>query len=100
MNEKKDGGFKSRKFIMVILTMGFVLVGAIIAMFSAGFAGNYPTYVGGILGGAGLYLAGNVSNDFLASKTKAQIEVAKINHPAPVDSKKINEETSDNNNGE
>lgn len=77
MELKKDGGYKSRKFVITVLAFVFILVGAIIASLWPAFVAQYPTFVGGILGAAAVYLGGNVTNDYLNTKVKATVEVAK-----------------------
>ncbi len=70
--------FKSQKFTIVIITIAAIFVGGVLCGLWPSFAAQYVTFIGGILGAAGLYLAGNVGNDFLATKSRASVQIAHI----------------------
>jgi hypothetical protein len=74
----KDRVYSSRKFIITIFCMILICAGGLLAMHVPSFAPMYATYIGGILGALGLFITGNVSNDFLNNKTKANVEVEHI----------------------
>lgn len=76
--ETQDRVYSSRKFVVTILCVVLIALGGLICVKLPAFAGIYPSYIGGILGMAGIYLTGNVANDFLNNKTKASIQIEHI----------------------
>ncbi len=80
-----DTSFASRKFIMVIIGLGVVFAGAILAAKMLGFAPSYETMVGGVIGLVALYVTGNVSEKFFGGKINAFVktEALKLQAPAP-----------------
>lgn len=70
--------YSSRKFVLAIICIVVIFLGGLLAVKFPAFAALYPAFIGGVLGVAGLYITGNVTNDFLNNKTKANIEVEHI----------------------
>jgi hypothetical protein len=71
MELSEDKRMKSRKYRVTMIAMGCVFAGALLSAFLPGFAAQYATFVGGILGAAGLYKAGNVADSWVATKGPA-----------------------------
>lgn len=73
-----DQTFASRKFIMVIIGLGVVFAGALLAAKMLGFAPSYEIMVGGVIGLVALYVGGNVSEKFLGGKINSLVKIAAI----------------------
>lgn len=71
MLDPNDGGMKSRKYHIVLLTMALIFGGALLAAHWPAFSGAYPTLVGGLLAAAALYTGGNVAYKYIAGKSVA-----------------------------
>jgi hypothetical protein len=74
----KDTGYKSRKLVVVLIGMGLIFLGGLLAAKVVGFATAYETFVGGIIGMGAMYVVGNVGNAFLSGKVNASVKVAQI----------------------
>lgn len=61
----KDGGFLSRKLILVFFALFLVFAGAVAAALWPLFAPNYETLVGGVIGLVAIYCGSNVGNKFV-----------------------------------
>jgi hypothetical protein len=73
---KLDGGFMSRKLLLTLATM-LMIVG--VAMLCVAFPVLIPlfdTIVGGLMGLAGLYLAGNISSRWVNAKRSSKVSFA------------------------
>jgi hypothetical protein len=66
----KDHGFKSRKLAFSIFTILCVFAGLVLAGFWPTIQPMYDTLVGGVVAIAGLYLAGNIGQRFVATRTQ------------------------------
>lgn len=71
MLDPDDGGSKSRKYHIVLLTMALIFGGALLAAYWPAFSGSFPTLVGGLLAAAALYTGGNVAYKYIAGKSVA-----------------------------
>jgi hypothetical protein len=71
MLDPDDGGNKSRKYHIVLLTMALIFGGAILSAYWPAFSGSFPTLVGGLLAAAALYTGGNVAYKYIAGKSVA-----------------------------
>lgn len=60
--------FASRKMVMAIIAMGLATLGFIATGFSSLLAGQYAIFVGTISGIAGLFMASNISSQFVEKK--------------------------------
>lgn len=74
-----DSSYGSKKFLIVILGLGLILAGGILAAKMLGFATSYQTYTGSVIALIALYVTGNVSEKFLAGKVNASVKVAALN---------------------
>jgi hypothetical protein len=71
----EDRVYSSRKFVMALICIALIALGGLVCVKLVAFGAIYPTYIGGILGIAGLYIAGNVTNDFLNNKVQANVQI-------------------------
>lgn len=78
---KNPESWLSRKLFLVLLAMALIAAGGIYSVYSPVFLGLYGTFIGGILGACGLYFGGNLSDKWIAGKTNASVEIAKVNAP-------------------
>jgi hypothetical protein len=58
--DASDSGW--RKFALVFITLGLLAWGYWVAQYSPIFLGLYPTFMGGILAAAGLYMGANIAD--------------------------------------
>jgi hypothetical protein len=63
-----DGGFASRKFILTLITQGFMFLGVLIAVRWTGVTAMFETLVGGLTAALAIYLGGNVSAKWAIGK--------------------------------
>lgn len=70
----KDGGMKSRKFILTLLGL-FLITGMSVAglWFPQSITAIMPSFVAGILGSLSLYFTGNIANKHVAGKIQVQL---------------------------
>lgn len=68
VEEIKEKGIKSRKFILTILGLSLLVFMALIVAKVPVVAPLYSTFVGGVLGALGLYMTGNVVNKYAMGK--------------------------------
>lgn len=64
----RSAGFKSRKFAIVVLGMLLATGAFLVLDFFPAAAAQYPTFVGCLMGLAGLYAAGNVGALHVATR--------------------------------
>ena len=64
----KDGGSKSRKLWFSVFCVAVLFVGMAFIAYHEAAIGLYDTFVGGVVGLAGIYLAGNVGSKLMATK--------------------------------
>lgn len=75
----RDGGFKSRKFILTLVSLVLVSLGGLAACKWSVFQPMYSTFVGGILGALGIYFGANVGTKHV---TKGSIPADPEQSPA------------------
>ena len=63
-----DGGFLSRKLLFSVFSAALIFAGWLIAGHFASLQGLFQTYVGGVVGIAGLYLTGSVATNWVGTK--------------------------------
>jgi hypothetical protein len=63
-----DGGFLSRKLLFSLFSVIVIFAGWLIAGHFPSLQGLFQTYVGGVVGVAGLYLTGSVATNWTATK--------------------------------
>ncbi len=81
--DTEDGGWLSRKFLLIIFAMLLITGGGLLSMYSPVFLELYATFIGGILGAVGLYFTSNVSHKFLAGKVNASVKMEAMKYAAP-----------------
>jgi hypothetical protein len=81
-NDWKDSGWKSRKLWFSIFAIGILYRGAVVAMDEASFRAVYESFVGGVVGIAGLFLVGNIGAKFVS--TKAPVATTPVPKPVKV----------------
>lgn len=67
-NSSDDATYASRKLVFSFYMSVMIAVLGCLAAKWAGFAGQFPTVVGGLLGVLGLYLGANIGHNWVATK--------------------------------
>lgn len=82
--DPNDGGYSSRKLHLAYFTMFAIFGSAVLAANWPPFAPLFPTLIGGLLAGAGIYNVSNVSSQWVTSKhIQGMATIAADPTPAP-----------------
>jgi len=81
----KDGGYRSRKFVLAVFSMVIIASLCILSGFLPQLTAGLPTVIGGILGVLGIYFTGNVATKHVmgSALTKAGTIVPDIKVDLP-----------------
>jgi hypothetical protein len=71
-----DSGYKSRKMWFAVFAIGVLFVGMVFVINHGAAIGLYDAFVGGVVGVAGLFIAGNVGAKLAATKVPPQTTTA------------------------
>lgn len=72
-----DGGFKSRKLLFSVFSTLILLAGWFVAGHWVSLQPMFSSFVGGVVGVAGLYLTGSVATKFVGVKAAGTADQAK-----------------------
>lgn len=86
--DPEDGGFKSRKLLLVLFSMMLIFIASLIP--SQFISANYPTLVGGIIALTTLYVGGNVASNMVIAK-HAEASVPEPSKKKPPEPKEVTE---------